>query len=93
MSQVKVSKLPVVHDYTCVCVCVQINYSGAEASPLLPPSCMYIYDKDLREQKAYGSQDPCLERLDGIIADKELTAKQKKKLLKQVCHPVHRWFL
>nr|XP_023667376.1 DEP domain-containing protein 1B isoform X1 [Paramormyrops kingsleyae] len=61
---------------------VQINYSGVEASPLLPSSCMYIYEKELREQKPHGSQDPCLERLDGIIADKELTAKQKKKKLK-----------
>lgn len=37
------------------------------------------------EQQVIGTQTPLQELLEGLIADKELPAKDKRKRLKQVC--------
>lgn len=72
----------------------QIKYAGSDtdysASPVF---CKQIRRAEPEEQKV-GTQMPLHELLDGLVADKELTAKDKRKRLKQVrllCSELLRW--
>lgn len=63
----------------------QIKYAGSDtdfsASPVF---CKQICRAEPQEQKVLGTQMPLNELLEGLIADKELPAKDKRKRLKQV---------
>lgn len=63
----------------------QIKYAGSDtdfsASPAL---CKQIRRAEPEEQKVVGTQMPLQELLEGLIADKELPAKDKRKRMKQV---------
>ncbi|KAJ7988176.1 hypothetical protein DPEC_G00320890 [Dallia pectoralis] len=64
---------------------VQIKYAGADADASLvsPSYCRQISRAQFEEQRLSGSQGPMQELLEGLVADTELTAKDKKKRLKQ----------
>ncbi|XP_036385743.1 DEP domain-containing protein 1B, partial [Megalops cyprinoides] len=64
---------------------VQIKYAGADTdSSLVSPSyCRQISKEEFEEQRASSSQGPMAELLEGIIKDKDLSVKDKKKKLKQ----------
>ncbi|XP_019908719.2 DEP domain-containing protein 1B isoform X3 [Esox lucius] len=65
---------------------VQIKYAGADADASLvsPSYCRQISRAQFEEQRVSGSQGPMQELLEGLIADTELSAKDKRKRLKQV---------
>ncbi|XP_035245853.1 DEP domain-containing protein 1B [Anguilla anguilla] len=64
---------------------VQIKYSGADADASLvsPSFCRQISKAEFEEQRLRGSQEPMAELLEGIISNKDLSVKDKKKKLKQ----------
>ncbi|KAJ8395622.1 hypothetical protein AAFF_G00031030 [Aldrovandia affinis] len=64
---------------------VQIKYAGADADASLvsPSYCRQISKEEFEEQRASSSQGPMVELLEGIIGDKDLSVKDKKKKLKQ----------
>ncbi|KAM6994166.1 DEP domain-containing protein 1B-like [Tautogolabrus adspersus] len=63
---------------------VQIKYAGSDTDFSSSPAfCKQISRVESEEQKVIGTQTPLQELLEGLIADKELPAKDKKKRLKQ----------
>lgn len=63
---------------------VQIKYAGSDADFSASPAfCKQIRRAEPEEQKVLGTQMPLNELLEGLIADKELPAKDKRKRLKQ----------
>lgn len=65
----------------------QIKYAGSDTDFSASPAfCKQIRraEPEEQEQKVLGSQMPLNELLEGLIADKELPAKDKRKRLKQV---------
>uniref|UniRef100_A0A8C8M3N5 DEP domain containing 1B n=1 Tax=Oncorhynchus tshawytscha TaxID=74940 RepID=A0A8C8M3N5_ONCTS len=64
---------------------VQIKYAGADtdASLVSPSYCRKISRAEFEEQRVSSSQGPMQELLEGLIADTELSAKDKRKRLKQ----------
>lgn len=72
-----------------LCVFHQIKYAGSDTDFSSSPAfCKQISRVESEEQKVIGTQIPLQELLEGLIADKELPAKDKRKRLKQVrlCH-------
>lgn len=67
---------------------LQIKYAGSDTDFSCSPAfCKQIRRAEAEEQKAIGTQTPLHELLEGLIADKELPAKDKRKRMKQVkCH-------
>lgn len=64
----------------------QIKYAGSDTDFSTSPAfCKQISKVEAEEQKVIGTQTPLQELLEGLIADKELPAKDKRKRLKQVC--------
>uniref|UniRef100_A0A3Q1FMG7 DEP domain containing 1B n=1 Tax=Acanthochromis polyacanthus TaxID=80966 RepID=A0A3Q1FMG7_9TELE len=64
----------------------QIKYAGSDTDFSASPAvCKQISKVECEEQKVIGTQIPLQQLLEGLIADKELPAKDKKKRLKQVC--------
>ncbi|MGH0186245.1 UNVERIFIED_CONTAM: hypothetical protein FKN15_021001 [Acipenser sinensis] len=65
---------------------VQIKYAGADADATIVSQsyCKQISKEEFDEQRASSSLAPMAELLEGIIKDKELSIKDKKKKLKQV---------
>ncbi|KAM3615126.1 uncharacterized protein V6R79_023790 [Siganus canaliculatus] len=62
----------------------QIKYAGSDTDFSASPAfCKQIRRLESEEQKVIGTQTPLHELLEGLIADKELPAKDKKKRLKQ----------
>lgn len=71
------------------CVFLQIKYAGSDTDFSASPAfCKQISRVVSEEQQVIGTQTPLQELLEGLIADKELPAKDKRKRLKQVCPPV-----
>ena len=69
-----------------LCVFHQIKYAGSDTDCSLSPAfCKQIRRVESEGQKAIGTQTPLQQLLEGLIADKELPAKDKRKRLKQVC--------
>lgn len=69
-----------------LCVFYQIKYAGSDTDFSASPAfCKQISRVECEEQKVIGTQTPLQELLEGLIADKELPAKDKRKRLKQVC--------
>lgn len=67
------------------CVLLQIKYAGSDTDFSSSPAfCKQIRKLESEEQRVIGTQTPLPELLEGLIADKELPAKDKKKRLKQV---------
>lgn len=63
----------------------QIKYAGSDTDFSASPAfCKQIRSAEPEEQKVLGTQMPLNELLEGLIADKELPAKDKRKRLKQV---------
>lgn len=64
---------------------VQIKYPGADADSSMasPAYCRQISRAQFEEQRVSGSQGPLQELLEGLVADQELSAKDKRKRLKQ----------
>ncbi|KAF3691609.1 DEP domain-containing protein 1B [Channa argus] len=63
---------------------VQIKYVGSDTDFSASPAfCKQISRVVSEEQKVIGTQTPLQELLEGLIADKELPAKDKRKRLKQ----------
>lgn len=63
---------------------VQIKYAGSDTDFSSSPAfCKQIRKLESEEQRVIGTQTPLPELLEGLIADKELPAKDKKKRLKQ----------
>lgn len=65
----------------------QIKYAGSDTDFSASPAfCKQIRraEPEEQKQKVLGTQMPLNELLEGLIADKELPAKDKKKRLKQV---------
>ncbi|XP_058846209.1 DEP domain-containing protein 1B-like isoform X1 [Acipenser ruthenus] len=64
---------------------VQIKYAGADADASIVSQsyCKQISKEEFDEQRASSSLAPMAELLEGIIKDKELSIKDKKKKLKQ----------
>lgn len=65
----------------------QIKYAGSDADFSASPAfCKQIRraEPEEQKQKVLGTQMPLNELLEGLIADKELPAKDKRKRLKQV---------
>nr|XP_057908779.1 DEP domain-containing protein 1B-like isoform X2 [Doryrhamphus excisus] len=63
---------------------VQIKYAGSDTDFSTSPAfCKLIKRAESEEQKVIGTQTPLQELLEGLIADKELPAKDKRKRLKQ----------
>ncbi|XP_041916400.1 DEP domain-containing protein 1B [Alosa sapidissima] len=68
---------------------VQIKYAGADTdtsvlSPREPPTfCRQISREEFEEQRVSASQDAMVELLEGIIQDKNMSIKDKKKKMKQ----------
>ncbi|KAM9517785.1 DEP domain-containing protein 1B-like isoform 2-T2 [Salvelinus alpinus] len=64
---------------------VQIKYAGADtdASLVSPSYCRKISRAEFEEQRVSSSQGSMQELLEGLIADTELSAKDKRKRLKQ----------
>lgn len=80
-----------VYPYICIliqhflCVFHQIKYAGSDTDFSASPAfCKQISRVESEEQKVIGTQTPLQELLEGLIADKELPAKDKRKRLKQV---------
>lgn len=68
-----------------MCDSHQIKYAGSDTDFSASPAfCKQISRVDSEEQKVIGTQTPLHELLEGLIADKELPAKDKRKRLKQV---------
>lgn len=64
----------------------QIKYAGSDTDFSASPAfCKQISRVESEEKKVIGTQTPLQELLEGLIADKELPAKDKRKRLKQVC--------
>uniref|UniRef100_A0A8C7ZPE7 DEP domain containing 1B n=1 Tax=Oryzias sinensis TaxID=183150 RepID=A0A8C7ZPE7_9TELE len=62
----------------------QIKYVGSDTDFSSSPAfCKHISKVDSEEQKVIGTQIPLQQLLEGLIADKELTVKDKRKRLKQ----------
>ncbi|XP_017265333.1 DEP domain-containing protein 1B [Kryptolebias marmoratus] len=62
----------------------QIKYAGSDTDFSASPAfCKQIRRVDCEEQKIIGTQTPLQQLLEGLIADKELPAKDKRKRLKQ----------
>lgn len=67
------------------CVLPQIKYAGSDTDFSSSPAfCKQIRKLESEEPRVIGTQTPLPELLEGLIADKELPAKDKKKRLKQV---------
>lgn len=67
------------------CALPQIKYAGSDTDFSSSPAfCKQIRKLESEEQRVIGTQTPLPELLEGLIADKELPAKDKKKRLKQV---------
>lgn len=67
----------------------QIKYAGSDIDFSASPAfCKQIRraEPEEQKQKVLGTQMPLNELLEGLIADKELPAKDKRKRLKQVRH-------
>lgn len=63
----------------------QIKYAGSDTDFSSSPAfCKQICRVESEEQKVIGTQTPLHELLEGLIADKELPTKDKRKRLKQV---------
>nr|XP_046256334.1 DEP domain-containing protein 1B [Scatophagus argus] len=63
---------------------VQIKYAGSDTDFSTSPAfCKQIHRVESEGQKVIGTQTPLHELLEGLIADKELPAKDKRKRLKQ----------
>ncbi|XP_062340701.1 DEP domain-containing protein 1B isoform X1 [Osmerus eperlanus] len=64
---------------------VQIKYLGADAdsSMVSPAYCRQISRAEFEEQRVSGSQGPLQDLLEGLVADRGLSAKDKRKRLKQ----------
>uniref|UniRef100_A0A3Q3KLI2 DEP domain containing 1B n=1 Tax=Mastacembelus armatus TaxID=205130 RepID=A0A3Q3KLI2_9TELE len=63
---------------------VQIKYAGSDTDFSASPAfCKQISRVVSEEQKVIGTQTPLQELLEGLIADRELPAKDKRKRLKQ----------
>lgn len=63
----------------------QIKYAGSDTDfSASPAACKQIRRAEPEEQKVVGAQMPLHELLEGLIADKELPAKDKRKRMKQV---------
>ncbi|XP_076006463.1 DEP domain-containing protein 1B-like [Genypterus blacodes] len=63
---------------------VQIKYAGSDTDFSASPAfCKQISRVECEEQMVIGTQTPLQELLEGLIADKELPAKDKRKRLKQ----------
>lgn len=70
----------------CLCVFHQIKYAGADTDFSASPAFYkQISRVECEEQRVIGTQTPLQQLLEGLIADKELPAKDKRKRLKQVC--------
>ncbi|CAN9514095.1 unnamed protein product [Ophioblennius macclurei] len=62
----------------------QIKYAGTDSDFSASPAfCKQIRRVECEEQKVIGTQTPLQQLLEGLIADKELPAKDKRKRLKQ----------
>ncbi|XP_013880076.1 DEP domain-containing protein 1B isoform X1 [Austrofundulus limnaeus] len=62
----------------------QIKYAGSDTDFSASPAfCKQIRRVDCEEQKIIGTQTPLQQLLEGLIADKELPVKDKRKRLKQ----------
>ncbi|XP_061574209.1 DEP domain-containing protein 1B isoform X1 [Cololabis saira] len=62
----------------------QIKYVGSDTDFSASPAfCKQIRVMESEEQKVIGTETPLQQLLEGLIADKELPAKDKKKRLKQ----------
>ncbi|XP_038145100.1 DEP domain-containing protein 1B [Cyprinodon tularosa] len=62
----------------------QIKYAGSDTDFSASPAfCRQIKRVDCEEQKVIGTQIPLQQLLEGLIADEELPAKDKRKRLKQ----------
>ncbi|KAM8871328.1 DEP domain-containing protein 1B-like isoform 2-T2 [Spinachia spinachia] len=62
----------------------QIKYAGSDTDFSTSPAfCKQISRVECDEQKVVGTQTPLQALLEGLIADKELPAKDKRKRLKQ----------
>lgn len=69
----------------CLCVFHQIKYEGADTDFSASPAFYkQISRVECEEQRVIGTQTPLQQLLEGLIADKELPAKDKRKRLKQV---------
>ncbi|KAM6230309.1 DEP domain-containing protein 1B isoform 1-T1 [Porphyrio hochstetteri] len=63
---------------------VQIKYPGADTDATFPPSfCHQISTDEYEYQRTTGSQEPLAALLEEIAMNKEISAKDKKKQLKQ----------
>lgn len=63
----------------------QIKYAGSDTDFSASPAvCKHIRRAEPEEQRVVGTQMPLHELLEGLIADKELPAKDKRKRMKQV---------
>uniref|UniRef100_A0A674NDM8 DEP domain-containing protein 1B n=1 Tax=Takifugu rubripes TaxID=31033 RepID=A0A674NDM8_TAKRU len=63
---------------------VQIKYAGSDTDFSASPAfCKQIRRAEPEEQKVVGTRVPLHELLEGLIADKELPAKDKRKRMKQ----------
>ncbi|KAM8846364.1 DEP domain-containing protein 1B-like isoform 1-T1 [Synchiropus picturatus] len=63
---------------------VQIKYAGSDTDFSASPAfCKQISRLESEESKVIGTQTPLQELLEGLIADEELPAKDKRKRLKQ----------
>lgn len=68
-----------------LCFFHQIKYAGSDTDFSASPAfCKQIRRVESEEQTVIGTQTPLQELLEGLIADKELPAKDKRKRLKQV---------
>lgn len=67
------------------CFFCQIKYAGSDTDFSSSPAfCKQICRVESEEQRVIGTQTPLHELLEGLIADKELPTKDKRKRLKQV---------
>lgn len=72
-------------NYYFISLLPQIKYAGSDTDFSSSPAfCKQIRKLESEEQRVIGTQTPLPELLEGLIADKELPAKDKKKRLKQV---------
>lgn len=62
----------------------QIKYAGSDTDFSASPALCKQSRAEHEEQKVVGTQVPLHELLEGLIADKELPAKDKRKRMKQV---------
>lgn len=67
-----------------LCVSHQIKYAGSDTDFSASPAfCKQIRRVEAEEPRVIGTQTPLQALLEGLIADKELPAKDKRKRLKQ----------